>query len=356
MGRSSRLLLAAVVSSLVFGLARCFSAGGPGVNSSRRPAPLAAGLCGHQSHALSHGCRNGQGHLPSRPAATEVVPAVSGDDGSNPLRRVVVTASSVGLCLVGLVLAASKFEVLAHNSISFVSGSGALAATAAGGAAGALHTLAGPDHLAALAPLVTGGRQKPTTAFLLGALWGSGHAAGQVLLGLAALAARAGLFASFGWMSIVASSLRKIGGGLVGAALIFIGLVGFQEVREARRAAAAGEVAEHAEDAASKYGWATFATGVAHGLQPDALLFIMPALALPAKAAIGFVIAFGVGTLLSMGVCGVFLAQLCRNNPGRVELISTTASCVAIVLGAAILATCFGLDIPLLGLSAIGRG
>ena len=38
----------------------------------------------------------------------------------------------------------------------------------------------GPDHLAALAPLVIGQRRSIFAAFGLGALWGSGHATGQL--------------------------------------------------------------------------------------------------------------------------------------------------------------------------------
>lgn len=273
----------------------------------------------------------------------------------NRVRRVAVTATSVGLSLAFLVLAARKFEVLAHSCHELLRGSGTAVAVACGGAAGALHTLAGPDHLAALAPLVTGGRQRPTTAFFLGALWGSGHAIGQVVIGLAALGARAGLFASLAWASAAADTLRRFGPGLVGLALIFIGLLGFHEVSEVRKAGVIGENAEDGEkEEKCRYGWATFVTGVMHGLQPDALLFIMPALALPVSGAVGFVVAFGVGTLISMGACAVLLALLCSNNKSRVELISTTASWVALVLGVAILLTCFGFSIPILGMDARG--
>jgi hypothetical protein len=40
---------------------------------------------------------------------------------------------------------------------------------------------AGPGHLAALAPLVIGKRRSIFAAFGLGALWGSGHATGQLV-------------------------------------------------------------------------------------------------------------------------------------------------------------------------------
>lgn len=278
--------------------------------------------------------------------------ADSRSPGNLPLGRLAVTAASVSISLGLLLWATSRFEVLAHSTTELLRGSTTFAATAAGGAAGALHTLAGPDHLAALAPLVTGGRRTATSAFFLGALWGSGHATGQVVLGLACLAARAGFAPHAPWAAAAAKILRRGVGGLVGVALIFIGVLGFREVIEARREAekAAGQAEEgivSGDSATKRYGWTTFATGVVHGLQPDALLFIMPALALPVKAAVGFVVAFGVGTLVSMGICAVLLAMLC-NNPGRVELISTTASSIAVVLGVTILLASLGLEIPVL--------
>ncbi|CAK9017173.1 unnamed protein product [Durusdinium trenchii] len=59
---------------------------------------------------------------------------------------------------------------------------GAPSVVAWGAGAGAFHTLSGPDHLAALAPLAlrTSG---PGKAFRTGVFWGFGHVLGQVLLG-----------------------------------------------------------------------------------------------------------------------------------------------------------------------------
>jgi hypothetical protein len=48
--------------------------------------------------------------------------------------------------------------------------------------AGVLHTLTGPDHLAALAPLTIGRSRAQST--LLGGLWGCGHNTGQILFGM----------------------------------------------------------------------------------------------------------------------------------------------------------------------------
>jgi hypothetical protein len=57
-------------------------------------------------------------------------------------------------------------------------GSEILRSAGAGFFAGCLHTLSGPDHLVALAPLSIG--RTRTESALVGALWGFGHDAGQV--------------------------------------------------------------------------------------------------------------------------------------------------------------------------------
>ena len=78
-----------------------------------------------------------------------------------------------------------------------------LLAAMAGAFAGAVHALAGPDHLAAVAPLSA--RASGARAWRTGALWGAGHAAGVVLLGLLALWARSWLEPS--WVSAVGERL-----------------------------------------------------------------------------------------------------------------------------------------------------
>lgn len=56
-----------------------------------------------------------------------------------------------------------------------------------GFAAGAIHVLTGPDHLAALLPLSVGHRWK---AWALGARWGIGHSAGVLVIAVVAVALR----------------------------------------------------------------------------------------------------------------------------------------------------------------------
>ena len=49
-------------------------------------------------------------------------------------------------------------------------------------------------------------------------------------------------------------------------------------------------------------GWTTYVTGILHGLQPDALFVVIPALALPTRlASVMFISMFVIGTIVSMG-------------------------------------------------------
>lgn len=51
-----------------------------------------------------------------------------------------------------------------------------------------------------------------------------------------------------------------------------------------------------------KAGFATYATGIAYGLQPDALFVVVPALTLPSKAAaLAYCSMFVLGTVTAMG-------------------------------------------------------
>ncbi|KAG6572115.1 hypothetical protein SDJN03_28843, partial [Cucurbita argyrosperma subsp. sororia] len=179
--------------------------------------------------------------------------------------------------------------------------------------AGCLHTLSGPDHLAALAPLSIGCNRMESAA--VGALWGCGHDAG---------------------------------------------VMGIREVSEVRTPCVALENGECdvgiyetlekpmvvGKKRKKKIGFATFATGVVHGLQPDALMIVLPALALPSRVAgAAFLLMFLVGTVLSMGSYTAFIGSFSEALKDRVpritERLTWAASFVAIALGLAIIITQF---------------
>jgi len=104
-----------------------------------------------------------------------------------------------------------------------------LRSAGAGMLAGVLHTLTGPDHLAALAPLTIGRSRAQST--LLGGLWGCGHNTGQILFGMVFLVLRDRL-------SLNMELISQWGQGVVGVTLVLIGMLGFKEAMELDDAAA----------------------------------------------------------------------------------------------------------------------
>jgi len=211
--------------------------------------------------------------------------------------------------------------------------------------AGCLHTLSGPDHLAALAPLSIGRTRMESAA--VGALWGCGHDAGQVLFGLIFLILKDQLHIEI---------IRTWGTRVVGLTLLIIGAMGIREASEVhtpRVALETGEgdvnVYESLDDprvGKKKIGFATFATGIVHGLQPDALMMVLPALALPSRlAGAAFLIMFLIGTVIAMGSYTVFIGSCSQALKDRVpritEKLTWASSLIAIALGFAIIVSQF---------------
>lgn len=197
--------------------------------------------------------------------------------------------------------------------------------------AGCLHTLSGPDHLAALAPLSIG-RTRIESA-VVGALWGCGHDAGQMIFGLLFLLLKDRLHIEI---------IRTWGTRVVGITLLVIGAMGIMEASEVQSSYVEDGTLETASGARKKIGIATFATGIVHGLQPDALVMILPALALPSRlAGAAFLGMFLVGTVLSMGTYTVFIGSCSQALKERVpritEKLTWAASLLAIFMGVAII-------------------
>ena len=211
--------------------------------------------------------------------------------------------------------------------------------------AGCLHTLSGPDHLAALAPLSIG-RSRVESAFV-GALWGCGHDAGQVIFGLLFLSLKDRLH-----IEVIRTWSTRV----VALTLLIIGALGIREATEVPTPCVALENGEcdasmmdhhhHPVEALPSgkktINFATFATGIVHGLQPDALVMVLPALALPSRVAgAAFLGMFLVGTVVSMGSYTVLIGScteaLKERVPRITEKLTWAASLVAISMGLAIL-------------------
>ncbi|RZB93269.1 hypothetical protein D0Y65_024902 [Glycine soja] len=212
--------------------------------------------------------------------------------------------------------------------------------------AGCLHTLSGPDHLAALAPLSIGRTQMESAA--VGALWGCGHDAGQVIFGLIFLLLKDRLHIEI---------IQTWGTRVVGLTLLVIGAMGIKEASEVPILCVALENGEcdvsvyESRDSnpvvgKKKIGFATFATGIVHGLEPDALMMVLPALALPSRlAGAAFLIMFLLGTVVAMGSYTVFIGSCSEALKDRVpritEKLTWASSLVAIALGFAIITSQF---------------
>ncbi|KAL9238407.1 hypothetical protein vseg_012833 [Gypsophila vaccaria] len=206
--------------------------------------------------------------------------------------------------------------------------------------AGCLHTLSGPDHLAALAPLSIGRSRMESAA--VGALWGCGHDAGQLIFGLVFLLLKDRLHIEI---------IRTWGTRVVGLTLLIIGAMGIKEASEVPTPCVSLEngyetVGSPIAEKKKKIGFATFATGIVHGLQPDALMMVLPALALPSRlAGAAFLGMFLVGTVVAMGGYTVFIGSCSEALKDRVpritEKLTWASSLVAIGLGLAIIISQF---------------
>lgn len=187
-----------------------------------------------------------------------------------------------------------------------------------GMAAGLGHVFAGPDHLAAVAPLAVRGKEK---AWVAGARWGLGHSAGVLVVGLFFLWLREVLPVNMisGWSERV-----------VGVVLIAIGLWGLRTLFKGRLHVHAHEhdgethVHAHAHDGRSAHppahpaphahGHTAFAVGTLHGVAGSShFLGVIPALAFPTRGeAFAYMGAFGVGTILAMVLFAAFIGVMSR--------------------------------------------
>ncbi len=226
-----------------------------------------------------------------------------------------------------------------------------IAAVIAGLSAGAIHVLAGPDHLAAVAPLAAGRAKRPWAA---GLLWGLGHAGGVVVVGIAALLLRE---------ILPVERLSEWSERLVGLVLIAIGFWGIRQATKQRV-----HVHEHQHDghhhahvhvhprsvdhetprahgpAASHvhvYAKAAFGVGMLHGLAGSAhFLGILPALAFATRSsAVAYITAFGAGTVVAMtlfaGLVGWVSRRFSRGGARLYRGLLFTFGSAAVAVGVA---------------------
>lgn len=205
-----------------------------------------------------------------------------------------------------------------------------------GALAGLFHVLAGPDHLAAVAPLAVDGRRR---GWLAGWTWGIGHASGVVVVALLAVLLREALPP----IELISAWSER----LVGAALI---LVGIWALRRSLHLGAVPHVHgpihhDHLHVQAGPrwlrhlgHAHASFCLGVLHGVAGSShFLGVIPALALPTRAAsVTYIAAFGVGTVAAMTAFAAAVSLAAGRTPhhhGTHRALLAMSAVLAIVVG-----------------------
>jgi len=210
----------------------------------------------------------------------------------------------------------------------------------AGLAAGGLHAVTGPDHIAALAPLAI---QDSRRAAWMGVVWGLGHGLGVGLIGLFAVALRGivSLDALSGWSELA-----------VGGLLVAVGL---WSIRRAWRLTihihphdhageghahvhvhrALDEAAHAGPEAHRVHTHAAFAVGTLHGAAGTGHLFgALPALALPPGEAALYLACYLLGATGAMAGCGVLLGHVARaGGPRLLRGLMASTGVLAVVVG-----------------------
>ncbi|MEN0062178.1 MAG: hypothetical protein AAGA48_08495 [Myxococcota bacterium] len=177
-------------------------------------------------------------------------------------------------------------------------------------AAGALHVVMGPDHLAALAPIALQSRARGVR---VGAQWGAGHGLGVVLIGLVGIGLRH--LVDPMWLSAVSEWL-------VGFALIGVGVWALWSARTDLK------VATHVHESAA------VGMGLLHGAAGAGHLYgLLPALVLPPAQVVLYLGAYLTSAILAMAAFGGLLGGLAGSWPGVVRGAMGLSGFIAIVVG-----------------------
>jgi len=250
-------------------------------------------------------------------------------------------------------LAISVAWMLWSFHVSFLSVvSGALAAlvtsAGAGVAAGVLHSLSGPDHIAGLAAHAI--NQPFGSAVGLATVWASGHVTGQCGIGAALVFMRA--IGAPGINQVLFERWSTIG---VAVTLMIIGAAGLLEARAQSDEAEQQEVGAHTQQTqqTKSVKWMrTFTTGFVHGLSPDGLFMLFPLLTMSVSRGMMHLLGIFGGTCLAMSMCTAGLSVAARRlerlsvekgaEMGRMQtVISVVSSLVALGFGGIMLCTGF---------------
>lgn len=179
-----------------------------------------------------------------------------------------------------------------------------------GASSGALHAVTGPDHLLSLGPAAL---RAPQRAGRIGLMWGVGHALGTLLLSLPLL-----VLAQLSHLGVLAD----LGNRLSGAALLFMAAWSFRGLSRAESGSAETR--------------SPLWVGLIHGVTgAGALLLVLPsALSGDVKRALVYLLAFAVGSTLSMALFTRALGRVGHVlNPARLRRVQLGLLASAVALG-----------------------
>lgn len=223
---------------------------------------------------------------------------------------------------------------------------GAIAGVLTGGVlGGALHAIAGPDHLAALLPRCCGKRWYK--AGRIGLLWGMGHGVSVTILGVLGFALKSQFQKAPGMKTMLTgvSQLMEIA---VGLSLIIIGALGLREAKEwaeemdslPAHSLSAAVSPNEVSGSINNRNRAVVFNGLLHGFSWDGAPSLAPALAVANWGGnLAFLSAYAVGTVAMMVVATSFVGEGTRrageffNRPDLPQKLSYFTSMLAIAIG-----------------------
>jgi ABC-type nickel/cobalt efflux system permease component RcnA len=212
----------------------------------------------------------------------------------------------------------------------------------AGLAAGAIHVLSGPDHLAAVLPFASGARRR---AAAMGLAWGVGHSAGVLLLGAAALL----LEGAVDLEGASAFAERTVGFLLIALGVwtlrrarwvvVHTHAHGHEEGAHAHAHVHIGDPTVGAEDhpergAHARHRHSALGFGVVHGVAGTShLVAVVPAVLLGSVSGVGYLAGYLVGSAAAMAGFAAVAGRLLGGSARRARLGLQLSGAFAVLVG-----------------------
>lgn len=232
-----------------------------------------------------------------------------------------------------------------------------------------LYIFTGPDHLAALIAPSVG--KSGFNGLRIGALWGIGHSISALLLGLTAYYLKGQFTGRFAIMEKLATYAESA----VGFSILFIGILGIKESREAEHeeftnsvnfvnfsavsggttnsvdgstAAVLKPAAAPSSVSKPKSFRAILANGMLHGFSWDGAPSLAPAIAMSSwEGALAFLLSYSLGTIIAMSIAAGAVGELsmrvgqATGDPDLPKKLSIVSSVAAVAIGTYMIAKSF---------------